>query len=661
MASKRGMHEDIDLLQIPFVKPKTVVARIRRFQIVSCYRCTGCSDKLKICISTTPIRPVPTTFPPFGSMAIIQSLRKIGEVPVFVNIDFFRFKQVEIETYFAENQFDIVGISAVVSTAYAYTKYLAGLIRRVSPQTIIIVGGNLAASAEVLLRKSEVNYCVVGDGEFIIRELVATLRDHGRDSSKLRAIKGICFLEDDGNFNFTGFGQRPTAAEVEMPDYTILEADGSLPYFIADVADDRFVSSDSKEFVGGRSATVVTTKGCVARCTFCHRWEKGFRVLPVDTLGRHLQLLKEKYRVSFIDVGDENFGSNRDLANELASRLGSLGMSWRAGGVRVNTVTPELLAHWKKNGCFSVMYGMESGSQKMLDVMEKKITVEQSLEALRWTYEAGLRTVVQLVIAMPGESDRTIRETIEFLKESCNSLYLGNNFPSSMISVNYAQALPGTPLYEYAREHGFIGQGIDEEEQYLLKISDTDAYKDDHFVNYTGQPLLKVLMWQQQIIAEVDAHYLRGKFGTSYSMFKVAKFYFDLIQSRLSAKVGRRFSSLRNKPSTTEGTTGLRSFSQESGYFNIRDAGKFTPLLLNQFTKAAFTPLLAFVMAVGRSSNLLDAAKLLIDYIIWHMSHPFRRPLETDFPKESLRKIVRIASVGTSTGTDKMIPLRTGR
>ena len=73
---------------------------------------------MNICICTTPIRPTPTTYPPFGSMAIIQSLRKIGEYAKFYNIDYFRYNHDQVEEYFRKNRFDIVGISAAVSTAY---------------------------------------------------------------------------------------------------------------------------------------------------------------------------------------------------------------------------------------------------------------------------------------------------------------------------------------------------------------------------------------------------------------------------------------------------------------------------------------------------------------------------------------------------------------
>ena len=98
-------------------------------------------------------------------------------------------------------------------------------------------------------------------------------------------------------------------------------------------------------------------------------------------------------------------------------------------------------------------FGIESGSPTMLKVMEKKISLEQNINALKYAYQAGLGTVVQLVIGMPGETDETIEETVDFLKIVMN--YYPDSFKkklSFLISINYAQALPGTPLYEYARE-----------------------------------------------------------------------------------------------------------------------------------------------------------------------------------------------------------------
>src|SRR5262245_41440347 len=119
----------------------------------------------KIVICTTPIRPIPTDYPPFGSLAVIQSLRTAGYDPYFYDIDGLRPSFEEVEKFFAAHQPDVVGISAVVSTAYAYTKKLTRMLRRVCPKARVILGGNLAASAEILHRLAGVDYCVSGEGE----------------------------------------------------------------------------------------------------------------------------------------------------------------------------------------------------------------------------------------------------------------------------------------------------------------------------------------------------------------------------------------------------------------------------------------------------------------------------------------------------------------
>ena len=87
---------------------------------------------MKICIVTTPIRPNPTIYPPFGSMAIVQALREINQNVHFYHIDYFRYSHEQIVEYFTKNQFDMVGISAVVSTAYEYTKYLTKEIKKIN-------------------------------------------------------------------------------------------------------------------------------------------------------------------------------------------------------------------------------------------------------------------------------------------------------------------------------------------------------------------------------------------------------------------------------------------------------------------------------------------------------------------------------------------------
>ncbi|MDA2928585.1 radical SAM protein, partial [Acidobacteria bacterium AH-259-O06] len=343
-------------------------------------------------------------------------------------------------------------------------------------------------------------------------------------------------------------------------------------------------------------------------------------------------------------------------------------------GVRTRTVTPESLQHWRRNGCTKVYYGIESGSQTMLDVMEKNTMVEANINALKWTYEAGLGTIVQLVIGMPGETDRTIYETIDFLKTISRYSFSGddNSYPSDLISINYAQALPGTPLYEYAREHGFIGKTLEEEEKYLLKISDTDAYKEDHFINYTGQPLLKVLMWRYFMLAKLDAYFLKQRKMKVYMpLQEVLGYYIKITCVRFARKLGTRNWSMpvakrilpqiwlaRFAKEKSGGEQKEYNFVTDSGYFNIHGGLKFAPLLLNPFTRRFFYPLMAMAVAVQHLVSPLQSVKLLLDHVIWSL---LKGAPPEDLPTKSLRKIVPAVSSRHEDKINSMLPLRAGR
>lgn len=608
----------------------------------------------KIVICTTPIRPYPTDFPPFGSMAIIQAIRQKVDIAVeFYNIDYHRPDIEAVRKYFEKTQCDILGISAVVSTAYAYVKQLTALVKSVSPSTTIIVGGNLAASAEILHRKSKVDFCVIGDGEKIIVPLLNTLLRVDSSISDFQSIRGITYIEN-GVFRFTGYGDRPSAQEIEEPDYDILNADGSFDYFVSRNIKERLLAYDAAADCDKRVATVVMTKGCVARCTFCHRWEKGFRALPVEQLARHVGNLVAKHNVGFIQVADENFGADKDAAFAIAEMLGKHGLFWQVAGVRTSTVTKETLSHWKDNGCLSVYYGIESGSQKMLDVMEKKTTIEQNINALKWTGEVGLNTIIQLIIGMPGENDKTIDETFTFLKTVAPYIQQWKDSTASdLISINYAQALPGTPLYEYGREHGLIGTTLDDEERYLLAISDTDAYKDDHFVNMTDQPMLKVLSWRKVLQARLDDYHFRTmtESETGMTIGQIATYFYGILLNRVKKRLfGHRLPHFAGDLQ--------RDFVRDSGYFNVNSGLKFAPLLQNAGTAPLLFPAVAcYIFASHVFKRPLFAFRIVAEY--WCMKFGWKKPTISS-PDISLRKIVTLTAQ-PMTATNQMDTLRRGR
>ena len=473
--------------------------------------------KPKILIVTTPIRPVPTNFPPIGSLSVIASLKKAGfEDTEFYNIDLLRPEYSKIIDHIKEVNPDILGISAVVSTAYEFTRKLSLDIKNLLPETTIVLGGNLGASAEILLRKTGVDFVCTGEGELTVVDF-ARAWVTAEDKSAYTSVQGLAFLDAEEKLIITPFPPPVPAEKVYDIDWSILEDLGQMNFFLVkkecSPMVDAVFSQDPRTHQPHRNEktvfTLIGSKGCVARCTFCHRWDKGVRYIPVSVLMKRIDHLIRNYNLGFVDFGDENFGSDKKWLEHFLQEVKRRDLVWRVGGMRVNTLSLEWIGKMKDAGCLDIACGMESGSQKILDVMEKKTTAEQNRKAVKWMAEKEMRTTVQLVIGMPGESPETIEETCRFVS------YFTEQSPKAnpmQLSINFAQALPGTPLYEIARTKNQIGQTQDEEEKYLLKISDRDARDGKTYINFTDYPKLLLEKWHFEIQNRARRSYI-NKWG----------------------------------------------------------------------------------------------------------------------------------------------------
>ena len=459
---------------------------------------------LKTIICTTPIRPIPTDFYPMASMLIVGSLRKAGFSNTgLYNIDLLRPDFDEVIEQFKNEKPDVVGISAVVSTAYDYVKRLSLKLKEVLPETLIVLGGNLGASAEIVLRRTGVDFVCMGEGEKAIIQFFEKLESF-ESFDDFKKIQGFAFLDSQDRFYFTGYPEALVAGELFDVDWKILEENEELDSFLLPLDKSRIFSLtygfeerlSKKDLTNKNFMVLVASKGCVARCTFCHRWDKGIRYIPVPVIMKRLDHLIENYNVGFVAFGDENFGTSKKWLKEFLEEISKRDIFWRVAGMRVNCITEEWMVKMKEAGCVQILYGMESGSPKILKVMEKMTTVEQNKATLELMVKHDIPTTIQLVIGMPGESPQTIRETAEFAGYAAT---LSSTRDPNDISVNYAQALPGTPLYEHARRKGMIGQSIDDEEKYLLLISDRDARDGETTLNFTGYPRLEYECWHHYI------------------------------------------------------------------------------------------------------------------------------------------------------------------
>lgn len=617
---------------------------------------------MKVAICNVPIRGKPTDVPPYGMMYIRQALIGIGCQVDFYNFDFARPSDDEIRAVFSDNQYDIVGISAVVSTAYAYTKKLAQFAKEAYPETCVVLGGNLAANSEVILRYTAVDFCVIGDGEVTIKELVRHLASVQRarlpkgspvETEALKQIRGICYLDNRGEYLFTGYRDKLAAADIDWPDYSVLERDGSLDHYFPR-AEQWFEDNGleaPESILGTRSAWLPVARGCISRCTFCHRFEKGYRARPTGQISDHARLLREKYNVGLVLMFDESFGADKKMAREVASNLWELGLYWGAGSVRAKTLDDETVGYWFSKGCRMITCGLESGSQDMLNIMEKKGTVKDNVTALKAIHGYGLSTNVMLVLGMPGETDGTIDETIKFLIDTLP--YYANEDRGAIeeVAAFYAQALPGTPLYETYREKGLIGPTIADEEAYLTKITNVDALNIRHYLNGTTVPMIVALTWRDRIFWSVYKHYFENILHINISLSLIWK-ELNFRRAKSQKKIGGIEQSPLEELLETARTADMKNKRWASASISLAYL-----LILNRVTKPIGVGLVVLRVLLRKTRSPIELIGYVAEYLRWYIAG--RPGRNTTGHGVSLRKTVDIA-VATD-GSQFAIEIRKGR
>ena len=429
----------------------------------------------------------------------------------FYDVDMLLPSDRELLEYFEQYRPEVVGLSAVVSTCYAQVKRIAALVRKACPDAWIVVGGSITASSNLVLHKTNADLCIVGDGEIPWVEFLDYVKSHGRAKKPdlLGVIKGLAYLNNAGEIHFTGYGKAIPGELNPFPDYDLLlkglknQPEALANYFRPGLGSTH-VQTDPRSYEPHRRpmlAQLWSSKGCVARCTFCQRSTKGYRVLGIEALDVHLKELAERFNVGYVHVLDENFASVKDYAYEFARTMKKHDMLWMASGIRVTSLEREDIAFFKEHNCVSLKFGVESGSQKIMDVMEKKFTTDRVFQTLKHCADFDIYSPLAVMVGMPGETNQTARETGTFLgrlahMQGIEPKYLG-------IAIFYALPLTGTPLYVYGQQVGVIGKTPDKEEEFLMSVSGTGASK-VNYINLNGAKIKNVVWWDWLVKLEAQ-------------------------------------------------------------------------------------------------------------------------------------------------------------
>jgi anaerobic magnesium-protoporphyrin IX monomethyl ester cyclase len=372
-----------------------------------------------------------SVLPPLGLAYIAATLRKHGhECRIIDGIAESFSLDALIEM---ASQYDLVGITVVSTYAMRAIELIQKFKESPSCPPIVVGGHHVTAEPESLLRFGA-DYAVVGEGEITMSELVECLSSK-TDGSSVRQVQGIGFIEN-GEYIFSGNRQK-----IDPLDQLPLPARDLLPMHLyrSSVARGNLQPSHS----------MLTSRGCPGVCSFCSKKTFGTKVryFSVGRIVEEFFLLRDQYGARGVSIFDDNFLSNHQVVHEVCEELcnKNFGITWSVEA-RIDCVNREILQCLRKAGCAYIAYGIESGSQRILDYINKRISKDQVREIVRITKEVGIPIRGYFMMGFPSETKEDIEATIRFAIE------LDLDVASFTLFVPF----PATREYERAKKRGIF-------------------------------------------------------------------------------------------------------------------------------------------------------------------------------------------------------------
>jgi len=431
------------------------------------------SHRVDVALVFPPIRTwdEPRNFPT-GLGIIAAVIRNMGYSVAVVDAKGEKLGVWEVEERLKALNPRIVGIGGIVTT-YRFVRNLTRWIKLALPDARIIVGGSVGGSIpELMVEKNPVDAVCVGEAEETVRELVPVLLEGG----DLSGVRGIAF-RDGGRTIVTP--PRPAIEDVDDIPFPAWDMFPMETYL-------------SNPVVGvGRDMDIITSRGCPHQCTYCYQiFGRGFRARSPENILAEITELDSRYGLDFVSFQDDCFVVDRKRVYAFCDLLdkSNLEIKWSCCG-RVNICDEPLLRRMKASGCVSVNFGIESGSQTILNRYRKGVTVEQAKRAVRLVRDAGLRCPTSFMLGSPGETRETAWETVEFCREA--------NIP--LQALMFTTPYPGTPLYEEVKGLGLVG----DEEAYIMRLGDCV----DFTINLTSMPDAELVALRDEMLAAVRAAY----------------------------------------------------------------------------------------------------------------------------------------------------------
>lgn len=373
--------------------------------------------------------------PPLGLLYLASSIKENTDFDVEVlDTQPSKWTYPQLEDHLKGKVFDAVGITCMTFTLIDAYK-TARLIKKIMPEAKVVLGGtHIHLFPSETINLEGVDFAFMGESEFSFVEFLKNLNVLPNKDK----IPGLIYKEIDGKIIKNDFLPLDNLDDIYFPDRNLLNIK-------------RYNSLLSR---GALSTTIVSSRGCPFRCSFCDR--------PLSPITSRFRYRSAKNVVDEIceclELGikdflfyDDTFTVNRNRVLETCEEIlnRNIEIRWDIR-TRVDTVDEEMLELLKRAGCVAVHYGVEAGNDKILKVIKKGFNLDKVKEIFRLTKKVGIETLAYFMIGLPSEKLEDIQDSFDLAKE------LKPDYAHFTIFSPY----PGTELYSLGLEKGIIKKDI---------------------------------------------------------------------------------------------------------------------------------------------------------------------------------------------------------
>lgn len=324
-------------------------------------------------------------FTPLSLLYLATAIEDKHEVKIYDRNIYDSDKQ--FKAYLREYNPAIVGFTSMASSVLFDIMHLGKIIKKISSKTIIVVGGvHATCDPDSLLKEPYIDYVIRGEGEEAFLEFCNTWDKNRKELKKIRNVN-----------------KNPLRPFVDLNKLKI-------------------VNYDFLELKKYNEFYVSLSRGCIGNCTFCYNSEmwgnKGRPFIRSYSTEKAIELFRniiEKHHRRMFHIVDDNFLFFKSRCIEICKFLEKYKINFNLSG-RVDNVDDEILIALKKAGCNYIAFGIESGSQRMLDFLRKGVSMKQNIRAVKLCKKHGMTCDANLIIGLPEENPEDLRKTVNFVK-----------------------------------------------------------------------------------------------------------------------------------------------------------------------------------------------------------------------------------------------------